>query len=658
MDNQTITHRHGKPGWHWRGLLWLVLISLLLTGLAWFAYQQRVVLFTDAANVVLQPFGYHIDTLADLHVNATSLRIGQLTLLHSESNAPQTLHNIRIDYTPAGLVNGQLNVVSIATAQLTLPDSPPPSPGAPDPASPPLSVSDMLAANPVSRLHIGHLQVSAHELTIGAARIQNLSADFSSLQMSCQSSRCRITSQLGFTVDSLDYRTDEGVTELDLIAFRSHESIGLTAEANTNTLSLDARSSMLTLPAIRADDTLTGLILDLHRLNATQTLSPEGFDPARLNAHAEMSVSEVYTNLVDLNLWSMRLDQHLSWQQGTWVVTGAMARNNQRLLLNELRHDTALNTGQGTLQIPRLNFDNSSNKLSDLISPLPWQADVVSGSASATARINWLINNNNQLVATGDVQVILDDISGYVNEIAFLRLSTDFAADLLPDWGLRSSRAAAITAASLDAGIELNNLRSDYRVNSVTGSIALANASFDIFGGTVSSEQLEYRLQDNDSHFTIVIDSIDLNRVLGMNAYRGVSATGLVSGQLPVRLQGLSPSIRGGTLSALHPGGAIRYGTGASGAANLSVRDQSLDLVYQALEHYRFNLMETTVDYQESGELDLTIRMEGVSPGLNGGQRINLNLTINDDIPALLQSLQAARTVTDTIQARLDARQE
>ena len=39
-----------------------------------------------------------------------------------------------------------------------------------------------------------------------------------------------------------------------------------------------------------------------------------------------------------------------------------------------------------------------------------------------------------------------------------------------------------------------------------------------------------------------------------------------------------------------------------------------------------------------------------------GGQRINLNLNINDNVPALLQSLQAARSVSDSIQARLDAR--
>lgn len=280
------------------------------------------------------------------------------------------------------------------------------------------------------------------------------------------------------------------------------------------------------------------------------------------------------------------------------------------------------------------------------------------GSIHARTRLSWLTHEDSAPTLRGTAQVRLNDISGYVNEIAFLRLSTDFAAELLPDWQLRSSRTASLSLAALDAGIEFTNIRSDYLSDSAAGSLALTDASLTVFGGTVSSKQLDYQLRDNDSRFTVVVDSIDLNQVLGMSAYQGVSANGLVSGEIPVRLQGLTPSISGGTLNALQPGGTIRYRSdGATTGNPASVSNQSLDLVYQALEHYRFNLMETKVDYQESGELDLAIRMQGISPELNGGQRINLNLNINDNVPALLQSLQAARSVTDSIQSRLDARQ-
>jgi len=39
------------------------------------------------------------------------------------------------------------------------------------------------------------------------------------------------------------------------------------------------------------------------------------------------------------------------------------------------------------------------------------------------------------------------------------------------------------------------------------------------------------------------------------------------------------------------------------------------------------------------------------------GQQINLNLNISDNIPALLQSLQASRSITDALEQRLNPTQ-
>jgi len=62
------------------------------------------------------------------------------------------------------------------------------------------------------------------------------------------------------------------------------------------------------------------------------------------------------------------------------------------------------------------------------------------------------------------------------------------------------------------------------------------------------------------------------------------------------------------------------------------------------------------VNYRDTGELELGINLQGVSPELNQGQRINLNLNISDNIPALLNSLQAARSITDTLERALENR--
>lgn len=668
MNSATSTPQPDRPVRRRYWLLWLLAILTILAILVWAGYQQRTSLLTRSANALLQPYGLQIESLHALQMNTSSLRIRQLGLRLIDSGAQQTLRGIVINYDASGLLRGQVESISIDSADVYLPapealtaDSAEPAIAGGDErptsvAQPPLAV--ILANIPFARLSIDLLQITVDALTTGPVAAENLAATLTAMQVSCQPGRCQINTGITLTLDKLQYDDDMRSIALALIAFDTDRPVSATLDAGNNTVALAAPSSTLTLPSIRADDTLTGLVSSIRRLDLSQTLTSRRIDPADLYVYAEVTVGDLYTNLVNVNLWSMQLDQRLTWNHGIIHASGSLAHNNRPLLRNNLHHDFAEMTGQGTLEVPAIEFADNL-KLSDLWSPLPWRADILSGSASASARLNWQTGGQAAIV-TGPVQLSLDRLSGYIDEVAFLRLSTDFAAELLPDWQLRSTRTASVNLASLDAGIELANIRSDVQLDTTDGSITLTDTSLNVFGGTVSSQFVDYHLQDNDSHFTIVIDSIDLNRVLGMSAYRGVSATGLVSGQLPVRLQGLTPSISGGTLNALHPGGTIRYssGTTASASGNASVGNQSLDLVYQALEHYRFNLMETRVDYQQSGELDLAIRMEGVSPELNGGQRINLNLNINDNIPALLQSLQAARSVTDSIQSRLDGAQE
>jgi hypothetical protein len=668
MNNATSTAYPDRPVRRRYWLPWLLAILTILAVLGGATYQQRTSLLTRSANALLQPYGLQIESLHALRMNTSSLRIRQLVLRRIDSGAQQTLRGIVIDYDASGLLRGQVESISIDSADINLPA---PEALTADPAAPAIAggverptpaaqppLADRLASIPFASLSIDALQITVEALTTGPIAAENLAATLTAMQMRCQPGRCQINTGIRLTLDKLQYHDDMRSIELALIAFNTNRPVSATLDAGSNTVALAAPSSTLTLPSIRADGTLTALVSSINRLDLSQTLSSRGIDPAGLYAYAEVSVGDLYTNLVNVNLGSMQLDQRLTLQQGILHASGSLAHNSRPLLLNTLQHDFDDMAGRGTLEVPAIEFADNL-KLSDLWSPLPWHADLLSGSASASARLNWQTGDRTVIV-TGPVQLNLERLSGYVNEIAFLRLSTDFAAELLPDWQLRSTRTAPVHLDSLDAGIELTNIRSDVRVDATDDSITLTDTSLSVFGGTVSSQFIDYHLQDNDSRFTIVIDSIDLNRVLGMSAYRGVSATGLVSGQLPVRLQGLTPSISGGTLNALSPGGTIRYssGTTASASGNASAGSQSLDLVYQALEHYRFNLMETQVDYQQSGELDLAIRMEGVSPELNGGQRINLNLNINDNIPALLQSLQAARSVTDSIQSRLDDAQE
>jgi len=49
----------------------------------------------------------------------------------------------------------------------------------------------------------------------------------------------------------------------------------------------------------------------------------------------------------------------------------------------------------------------------------------------------------------------------------------------------------------------------------------------------------------------------------------------------------------------------------------------------------------------------LEVELRGNNPDMNGGQEINLNVNISDNIPTLLRSLQASRVITDALEQSL-----
>jgi hypothetical protein len=77
-----------------------------------------------------------------------------------------------------------------------------------------------------------------------------------------------------------------------------------------------------------------------------------------------------------------------------------------------------------------------------------------------------------------------------------------------------------------------------------------------------------------------------------------------------------------------------------------------MKLVNEALEHYNFETLDSTLNLQKSGEMKIAVALRGESPTMNGGQEINLNLNISDNLNSLLQSLLASRQIEEGFELR------
>jgi len=79
----------------------------------------------------------------------------------------------------------------------------------------------------------------------------------------------------------------------------------------------------------------------------------------------------------------------------------------------------------------------------------------------------------------------------------------------------------------------------------------------------------------------------------------------------------------------------------------------AMTLVAEALEDFHFGLLSSDLGYDEQGKLRMALRLEGRNPSVEKGRPIHFNINLEEDIPALLTSLQLTDRVNESIRQRV-----
>ena len=131
----------------------------------------------------------------------------------------------------------------------------------------------------------------------------------------------------------------------------------------------------------------------------------------------------------------------------------------------------------------------------------------------------------------------------------------------------------------------------------------------------------------------------------------GLDGSGLIDGSFDIRRSVLGFSVDQGELAARAPGGVLRFRSPKIEALGQS--NPAMKIVTEALHDFHYDRLSSDVRYDESGKLNLALRLNGRNPALEGGRPINFSINLEEDIPALLTSLQLSDRVSETIQRRV-----
>jgi len=273
-----------------------------------------------------------------------------------------------------------------------------------------------------------------------------------------------------------------------------------------------------------------------------------------------------------------------------------------------------------------------------------WQD--ISGDIAARATFSWRdnkLNSNGSLdLQNVSLQSAAVDIQGLAGQLKFDRL-----------WPLRTASKQVLQAKSIDPGVVLQQPKANFRLSvAKNGSprIQLKRFETSIAGGTVAINDTDWNGYSSNKTQRIVLqlDAIDLKLLLEQLNIEGLSGDGKLNGELPLTLhRSKGFGIDKGQLQALQ-NGALRFRSDAARQA-LAAGGEQVELMLQALQDFRYELLELGIDMDNDGATNLLVKMEGHNPEVLDGHPFRFNITLSGDAQPLLLAFQQGRLISDDL---------
>ncbi len=288
--------------------------------------------------------------------------------------------------------------------------------------------------------------------------------------------------------------------------------------------------------------------------------------------------------------------------------------------------------------------------LADTLSGWPDLLTVDSGNARLSMEVS--TGKGGELEATGSAE--LKDVGGVFNRTAVSGLTGQVRGSL--DDSRMTARFRDMTVGEINAGIPVSSVRfsGDYNApvtELLAGSLDVHQARARFLEGTLRVPPALYELGGGSGRIPVEVEDVSLSRLTAVYPAEGLSGSGLLRGRIPLGISTDGVRVSEGNVSAIDPGGRLQLP--ADKLQAMLGGNQAMDIVVQALQNFHYSVLNSTIDYDEQGKLTLGLRLKGKNPELRGGQPVVLNVNLEEDIPALLTSLQLSGRVNEAVTKRV-----
>ena len=295
------------------------------------------------------------------------------------------------------------------------------------------------------------------------------------------------------------------------------------------------------------------------------------------------------------------------------------------------KHSPDSGNGMLKAEIVPLNFSPDRLQPSALSSVLS-RLEEVSGQISASAQFNW--SNKGVHSSRGALELRHVSFAHETAKIGDLTASLNLE-NLLPPNSLPQQ---TITIRRIDFGIPVENLLVSYQIEGADPPcIVLEKAQFSMMDGILSLAPTIINPAAAHTDVLVHVNNIDLKAFFNLIQIDGLTGSGHLDGQIPIRLEDNQVMIRKGHLAAKAPG-VLRFQS-AKTSQLLATAGEEMSLLLQAVQDFHYTELSLDLDKSATHGLIAKLSLLGNNPAVKDGQVFHLNINLESDIDKILQTI-------------------
>ena len=349
-------------------------------------------------------------------------------------------------------------------------------------------------------------------------------------------------------------------------------------------------------------DEVSPFRLDLAALRVDDLSKPERFAPLTMEGHVEFLQPAIGAELVARSALPAIRGARL----GNLVATYDMA------------------TGQGKVRASGdLSFSPGKLELQTVVPMLKGTVTRMGGKASYVAEA---VLSDRGLTSSG--HATLANL-GFVASAATVEglNGTVRLASLLP---LRTRGVQTLKVKMLQAGVPLADGVIAFDLNE--SGLRIVDATWPFAEGKLVLVSSGASVTASDAKFTLTVQDVDLAALLKMVEVPGLTATGRISGRIPVVIRNGDPILLDGSLAA-EDDGIIVYTSGAADAAS----GEQTKLLTDALRNFHYTELSGGLSGNANGDLVLGLALRGSNPDLYDGYPFAINVKLEGSLADVLR---------------------